>query len=96
MSALPDALTPVEKLHKAVAEFLRETSDHPDAYLQTWFLGMGYMHTANDEGAEVNGVSFSRRYATSDDSPFSVYGLAELTLSDFREALTDTEDDEDE
>ena len=81
-------LTPIQKLHKAIAEYLAETrcEEHDrNAYLQSWFLGLGY--TRSDQSVN-DGISHSWRYVTSDDSPFSVLGVAELCLDDLRADLT--------
>ncbi len=88
--------SPVQKLHKALAEFVKEIKGD-EVYLQTWFLGFGTMGSApNDLGM----TSFSRSYAVCDDSPWSSYGLGKLALGDLKRDLEETtpccrEEDED-
>lgn len=99
MAETERVLTPVEKLHVAISEFIHETTEG-DVYLSNWFLGTTYVRAYTgelDEGEHiVDGMVYSRRYSTSDGDPYAVLGLIETCSQDYREAMTGIIPDDEE
>ena len=70
-----------DKLNRAIAEYFAEVHEDKIAYVNSFFLGMGYITTSDElPGREVLG----RCYAASDGDPHAAYGIGMLTLDDLK------------